>query len=84
MTDSPWLTTDECAAHLKLRPKTIREYAQKGKIPYYKVGSRLRYHRGEIDTWFEKYHVIALTYTEGGGRPPSGQGPSLMRVDEQT
>ena len=77
-----WLTTDECAAYVKLKPQTIREYVHQGKIPYYKVGNRLRFNRTEIDKWFEQYHMIALTYTQGGPRSPSTKRPVLVDLTQ--
>ena len=43
------LTTKELAAYLKLTEVTIYKYANEGKIPGFKIGSRWRFDKEKID-----------------------------------
>ena len=43
------LTTKELAEYLKLTEVTIYKYATEGKIPGFKVGSRWRFDKDQID-----------------------------------
>ena len=43
------LTTKELAAYLKLTEVTIYKYANEGKIPGFKIGSRWRFDKNKID-----------------------------------
>jgi excisionase family DNA binding protein len=53
-----WLTPDEAARYLSLKPKTLEAYRHEGRGPSYrKIGNRIRYSTRELDRW-----------VEGGGR----------------
>ena len=43
------LTTKELAEYLKLTEVTIYKYANEGKIPGFKIGSRWRFDKEKID-----------------------------------
>jgi excisionase family DNA binding protein len=43
------LTTKELAQYLKLTEVTIYKYANEGKIPGFKIGSRWRFDKDKID-----------------------------------
>ncbi len=43
------LTTKELAQYLKLTEVTIYKYANEGKIPGFKIGSRWRFDKEQID-----------------------------------
>ena len=43
------LTTKELAEYLKLTVVTIYKYANEGKIPARRIGSRWRFDKGKID-----------------------------------
>lgn len=43
------LTTRELAEYLKLTEVTIYKYANEGKIPGFKIGSRWRFDKDQID-----------------------------------
>ena len=43
------LTTKELAKYLKLTEVTIYKYANEGKIPAFKIGSRWRFDKDQID-----------------------------------
>ena len=46
-----WLTKDEAADHLRVKPRTIDRWAEQGKITKYKVGDlqSVRFDRDELD-----------------------------------
>ncbi len=48
------LTTKELAEYLKLTQVTIYKYVCEGKIPGFKVGSRWRFDKDQIDELFRR------------------------------
>ena len=54
------LTTKELAEYLKLTEVTIYKYANEGKIPGFKIGSRWRFDKDKIDDLLnsENGHVM--------------------------
>ena len=44
LTNREWLTTQEAADYLRVSPGVIRNLSSEGKIPYFKLGKRNRYH----------------------------------------
>lgn len=48
---SPWLTTDEAAAYLKVHPETIRRFVRNGMLQKYSFGdlNTFRYHKKNLD-----------------------------------
>lgn len=55
-TDSPaklpqFLTVEEVAALLRLRPRTIYEMVSQRRIPFRKAGRQLLFEVGEIEGW---------------------------------
>ena len=51
------LTTKELAAYLKLTEVTIYKYANEGKIPGFKIGSRWRFDKEKIDNLLQSEDV---------------------------
>jgi excisionase family DNA binding protein len=47
------LTVEQVASYLQLQKSTIYVYAQRGKIPAFKVGRNWRFKRGDLDVWLE-------------------------------
>jgi len=45
------MTIKDVAKYLEVHPMTIYKFAQKGKIPAFKIGSDWRFHRKYIDAW---------------------------------
>ncbi len=51
------LDVDEAASLLQVKPGTLYSWVSKGKIPHRKVGSLVRFHRGDLLAWtVEKAH----------------------------
>ncbi len=48
------LTTKELAEYLKLTVVTIYKYANEGKIPARRIGSRWRFDKDHIDEWLRR------------------------------
>ena len=46
------MTIEEVAKYLKLKPQTIYNWAQTGKIPAAKIGKEWRFRKDIIDLWF--------------------------------
>lgn len=51
MSTSKWLTKDEAAEHLRVKPRTIDRWAADGKIQKYKIDGlqSVRFDRDELD-----------------------------------
>jgi excisionase family DNA binding protein len=47
------LTLREAAEVLRLNPRTVREYVQRGEIEGRIIGGRWRFRRADLDTFFE-------------------------------
>lgn len=55
------LTTDEAAAMLGVKSKTLATWRWTGKVklPYVKVGDTVRYKLADLEKWIEKQTVKA-------------------------
>ena len=49
------MTIEEVAKYLKLKPQTIYNWAQNGKIPAVKLGKEWRFKKSVIDKWFNQH-----------------------------
>ena len=49
------MTIEEVASYLRLKPQTIYNWAQEGKIPAAKLGNQWRFKRSVIDRWFDQH-----------------------------
>ena len=45
------LEIHEAAALLQVKPGTLYSWVSKGKVPHRKVGSLVRFHRGDLMEW---------------------------------
>jgi excisionase family DNA binding protein len=45
------MTPEQCAAFLQIEPNTLYVMKSQGRIPYRKVGNRLRFDLDEIIEW---------------------------------
>ncbi len=56
--DSMWLTAQEATAYLKLSSiSSLRNFVYEKKVPYYKLGSRLRFKASELDQLIESTKI---------------------------
>ena len=47
-----WISIDEAAYHLGVKPVTIRDWIRKGKdIPAHKIGKQWKFKVSELDNW---------------------------------
>ncbi|MCK4518304.1 helix-turn-helix domain-containing protein [Candidatus Babeliales bacterium] len=51
MTDDRWLSVDEIAAYLGIRPPTVYKWIERRKMPAHKVGRLWKFKSEEIDKW---------------------------------
>lgn len=49
--DSEWMTAEEVAEYLTVKPSTVKKWAKLGQIPKGYAGSLLRFNRAEINEW---------------------------------
>lgn len=52
--DSDVMTLPEVAAWLRVKATTIYKWVGLGGLPFFRVGSQLRFRRGSLDKWIEK------------------------------
>jgi excisionase family DNA binding protein len=55
------MTLEEVAKYLKLKPQTIYNWAQDGKIPAAKLGKEWRFKKSFIDKWFNNHIDIKFS-----------------------
>ena len=47
-----WVSIDDAAEHLGVKPVTIRDWIRKGKeIPAHKIGKQWKFRFSELDIW---------------------------------
>lgn len=51
------LSTKEVAEILNVRPGTVQDYCERREIPFYKLGSKLRFKKEEVERWLEQKRV---------------------------
>lgn len=51
--ESPWMTREEAANYLRVKPMTISTWGWQGQITPYKHGRNVRYKREEIESLFK-------------------------------
>lgn len=51
MTDDRWLSVDEIAAYLGIKPPTVYKWIDRKKMPAHKVGRLWKFRAEEIDKW---------------------------------
>jgi PTS system nitrogen regulatory IIA component len=47
------LTVRDVATWLRVHEKTIYEWAEKGKLPCFKLGNRLRFDASDVSRWLQ-------------------------------
>jgi len=55
------LNTTEGAELLRMSPAKLRELANEGQVPAFRVGTRLRYRRSDLLEWVETQALANLT-----------------------
>jgi len=53
-TDTEVLTLEEAAAYLRVHPRTLRLRASEGVIPGAKIGRVWRFHKRQLERWFQE------------------------------
>lgn len=49
-----WISIDEAANHLGVKPVTIRDWIRKGKdVPAHKIGKQWKFRVSELDSWVQ-------------------------------
>lgn len=51
-----YLTGEEVCKQLRLSTRTLQEYRNNGTIAYYKIGGKILYRQGDIQTMLEKHY----------------------------
>jgi len=47
------LTIEDLAEYLNISRRTVYRLLKEGTLPGYRIGSHMRFRRGEIDRWLE-------------------------------
>ena len=56
MAKEQMMTAGEVAAYLRCSISTVRRFVRRGEIPHYRLGTLVRFRKGEIDRWLTLYH----------------------------
>lgn len=51
MNDDRWLSVNEIAAHLGIKPPTVYKWIERRRMPAHKVGRLWKFKIQEIDRW---------------------------------
>ncbi len=51
MSNDRWLSVDEIAAYLGIKPPTVYKWIERRKMPAHKVGRLWKFKSEEIDKW---------------------------------
>ncbi len=54
MPDREILDIDEVSSFLRIPKGTVYKMCERGKIPHFKAGRRLRFRKATVDKWIEK------------------------------
>ena len=54
MTTTEILSLEELTRYLKVSKQVVYKLVQRGKIPSFKLGKRLRFRKSKIDAWIDK------------------------------
>jgi excisionase family DNA binding protein len=49
--DPRWLSVEEIAAHLGIKPDTVYKWIERRKMPAHKVGRLWKFQAAEVDAW---------------------------------
>lgn len=60
---SVYLSVQEAAEYLRLRPQTLYNKISRRELPHFKVGNRVLFDRAQLDAWV-RGHAVAPA---GGG-----------------
>jgi len=52
-----WLTTKEAAKALKVTPRTLQNYRDRGEIPFSQFGREVRYYAEDIQQFLMDHYV---------------------------
>jgi len=58
--DKQLWTVQKVSEYLNLAPITIYKYVSNRKMPFYKIGSAVRFRKEQIDDWIEKNEKKSL------------------------
>lgn len=62
---SPYLTVDEAAAYLRLKPATIYGMVHERRLTHRKHGGRLVFEKADLDAWSKANETQALANRNG-------------------
>ena len=62
MTMNRLLNVKEVAEYLNVKPVTVRRRANSGEIPSVRIGSRIRFHKHQIDRWLLEHSNVGLVH----------------------
>jgi len=60
-----WLTGDEVCHILGISKRTLQNYRDQRKIPFYQIGRKIYYKATDVDDLLERHHIKSL-YQMGG------------------
>ncbi len=80
----PLLTAQQVAAWLNMSLVWVYKQAEKGLLPYHRVGEAIRFDPNEIQSYLNKRRNIKKTYEESRNPKTRKKGVCLQRQQEVT
>ena len=77
---SPYMTVQDVAAYLRVKPKTIYAWASERRIPTVKLNGLLRFRREEIEAWAKSSERRATPAPAALGRASGGSRTDIDRI----
>nr|BBH95816.1 hypothetical protein KTA_40150 [Thermogemmatispora argillosa] len=71
-----WLTTNEASKLIGIGPKTVVRMVERGELTGYRVASRWRFKRREIEAYLEAHRY-------GPGRPPESRSNDRPKAEQE-
>jgi excisionase family DNA binding protein len=80
---SPWLNVEAAAEYIGSGPRRIYDLSSSGRIPVYREGTRLLFHRDDLDEWLRSGAAAGPAQAPGADTPltPPENPPPLRAVE---
>lgn len=62
-----WLSVEEIAAHLGIKPDTVYKWIERRKMPAHKVGRLWKFQTAEVDAWVRSGGASRIDLNESEG-----------------
>lgn len=75
---SPWMSVAEAADYMRCKPKRLYDLASQSRVPAHKDGSRLLFHRDELDAYLRAADTPLTPPANPAQLSQSGDGARIV------